>query len=68
MSPTSPAGRRTDVVDHLFLMLWHALLVSVFFAFLWRRSSRDRLRLFGKAFLIMAVGSVVLGWLMYAVP
>jgi hypothetical protein len=56
------------VVDHLFLMLLHALLVSVFFAFLWRRSSRDRLRLFSKAFLIMAVGSVVLGWLMYAVP
>ena len=40
------------MLDHLFLMLWHALLVSVFFAFLWRRSSRDRLQLFGKAFLI----------------
>jgi len=56
------------VVDHLLLMIWHALLVALFFAFLWRRSSRDRLRLFAKAFLIMAVGSVVLGWLMFAVP
>jgi hypothetical protein len=49
-------------------MIWHALLVAVFFAFLWRRSSRDRLHLFAKAFLVMAVGSVVLGWLMYFVP
>jgi len=56
------------VVDHLLLMIWHALLVALFFAFLWRRSSRDRLRLFAKAFLIMIVGSVVLGWLMFAVP
>jgi hypothetical protein len=56
------------VVDHLLLMIWHALLVALFFAFLWRRSSRDRLLLFAKAFLIMAVGSVVLGWLMYLVP
>jgi len=56
------------VVDHLLLMIWHALLVSVFFAFLWRRSSRDRLRLFAKAFVLMVVGSVVLGWLMYLVP
>jgi hypothetical protein len=56
------------VVDHLLLMTWHATLVAVFFAFLWRRSSRDRLSLFAKTFLIMAVGSVVLGWLMVAVP
>jgi hypothetical protein len=56
------------VVDHLLLMIWHALLVSVFFAFLWRRSAPDRLRLFAKAFLILTVGAVVLGWLMYAVP
>jgi uncharacterized membrane protein YqjE len=56
------------VVDHLLLMLWHALLVSLFFAFLWRSSPADRLRMFAKAFLIMTVGSVVVGWLMYVVP
>jgi hypothetical protein len=56
------------MVDHLLLMVWHALLVAVFFAFLWRRTARERAVLFAKAFLIMTVGAVVLGWLMYAVP
>jgi hypothetical protein len=55
-------------VDHLLLMLWHALLVSVFFAFLWRSTSTGRRRLFLKTFLIMAVGSTLLGWLMYPFP
>jgi cytochrome bd-type quinol oxidase subunit 2 len=56
------------VVDHLYLMVWHALLVATFFAFLWRRTNRDRALLFVKAFLIMTVGAVVLGWLMYPFP
>jgi len=56
------------VVDHLLLMAWHALLVATFFAFLWRRTARDRAILFVKAFLIMTMGGVVLGWLMYAFP
>ena len=56
------------MVDHLLLMFWHAFLVATFFAFLWRRATRDRAILFAKTFLIMTVGSVVLGWLMYAFP
>jgi len=56
------------VVDHLLLMLWHALLVAVFFAFLWRRSPKDRGILFLKTFLIMVVGAIALGWLMYPFP
>lgn len=56
------------MVDHLYLMIWHALLVATFFAFLWRRNARDRAVLFVKAFLIMTVGAVVLGWLMYPFP
>jgi hypothetical protein len=55
-------------VDHLLLLVWHAALVSVFFAFLWRRSARERGLLFIKTFVIMALGSVVLGWLMYPFP
>ncbi|HSO21532.1 MAG TPA: hypothetical protein VLT81_01415 [Chondromyces sp.] len=55
-------------MDHLLLMFWHALLVSVFFAFLWRSSGRGRRNLFLKTFLIMVVGSTVLGWLMYPFP
>ena len=46
------------------LLIWHALLVSTFFAFLWRSEVRERKILFAKAFLIMVVGAVLLGWLM----
>jgi len=55
-------------VDHLFLLVWHAVLVSVFFAFLWRQTTRDRISLFLKTFVVMVVGGIVLGWLMYPFP
>ena len=55
-------------MDHLVLLLWHALLVSIFFAFLWRSNAKGRRLLFLKTFLIMVVGGVLLGWLMYPVP
>ena len=55
-------------MDHLILLIWHALLVSVFFAFLWRTNSSGRRLLFLKTFLIMVVGGTLLGWLMYPFP
>ena len=55
-------------MDHFLLLLWHALLISVFFAFLWRREARDRRILFLKTFLIMVVGGLLAGWLMYPFP
>lgn len=55
-------------MDHLLLMLWHAFLVSVFFAFLWRRTRNGRRNLFLKTFGIMVVGSTLLGWIMYPFP
>jgi hypothetical protein len=55
-------------MDHAALMILHALLVSVFFAFLWRHGARERVRLFLKTFLIMVLGGTVLGWLMYPFP
>ncbi len=55
-------------MDHLLLLVWHALLVSVFFAFLWRSDGPARRRLFLKTFLIMVLGGLALGWLMYPVP
>jgi hypothetical protein len=55
-------------MDHLLLMFWHATLVSVFFAFLWRSDSSGRLKLFLKTLLIMTVGSTLLGWLMFPFP
>jgi hypothetical protein len=53
---------------HFLLLVWHALLVSVFFAFLWRRNRKERVRLFLKAFLVMVLGGVALGWLMFPFP
>jgi hypothetical protein len=55
-------------MDHLALLLWHALLVSVFFAFLWRSTAVGRRNHFLKTFLIMVVGGTMLGWLMYPFP
>ena len=55
-------------MDHLVLLLWHAVLVSVFFAFLWRITSAGRWKLFLKTLVIMVVGGFVLGWLMFPFP
>lgn len=55
-------------MDHLFLLLWHAFLVATFFAFLWRNDRRERVRLFLKTFLIMTIGGILVGWLMFPFP
>jgi len=55
-------------MDHLVLLLWHAVLVSVFFAFLWRSSKAGRRNLFLKTLVIMVVGGFFLGWLMFPFP
>jgi len=55
-------------MDHFLLLVWHAALISVLFAFLWRPTGLERKKLFLKAFLIMVLGAVALGWLMYPFP
>jgi len=55
-------------MDHLFLLLWHAVLVSVFFAFLWRTTTSGRRKLFLKTLVIMVAGGFILGWLMFPFP
>jgi len=55
-------------MDHFLLLVWHALLISVFFAFLWRHETRERRRLFLKSFLVMVLGGIALAWLMYPFP
>ncbi len=55
-------------MDHFLLLAWHAFLVSVFFAFLWRSGRKQRWALFWKMFVIMIAGAVALAWLMYPVP
>ena len=55
-------------VDHLSLLLLHALLISVFFTFLWKRERRARWSYFWKVFLALCLGAIALGWLMYPFP
>jgi len=55
------------MVDHFSLLLLHALLIAVFFAFLWKPTARERWRYFFKVFGLLVAGAVALGWIMYAV-
>ncbi len=55
-------------MDHFLLLVWHALLIGVFFAFVWRSDAAGRRRLFAKTFFIMVVGAILFGWLMYPFP
>ena len=56
------------MLAHLSLMVLHALLIAVFFSFLWKRDSKERWRYFWKVFGALVVGAVVLGWVMYPFP
>ena len=54
--------------DHFLIMTLYALLVSVFFAFLWRQEKRARIVLFVKVFAALVLGGLALAWLMYPFP
>ncbi|MBI4917878.1 MAG: hypothetical protein HY825_18715 [Acidobacteria bacterium] len=56
------------MLDHFTLMVLHALLIAVFFAFLWKREKQERWRYFWKVFAALVLGAVALGWLMYPFP
>ncbi|MEP6770139.1 MAG: hypothetical protein ABJC61_15805 [Acidobacteriota bacterium] len=55
-------------VDHFLIMSVYALLVSIFFAFVWRNERRERLLLFAKIFGALIVGGLAVAWLMYPFP
>ena len=55
-------------MSHFFLMVLYALLLSVFFAVLWRRTLRDQAKLFLQLFLGMVAGGLLVAWLMYPFP
>ena len=55
-------------MSHFNLMIAYALLLSAFFAILWRRERREQLKLFLQLFFGLAVGAIVLAWLMYPFP
>jgi uncharacterized membrane protein YfcA len=56
------------VLSHFLLMVLYALIVSLFFTFLWRRERKERIRLFLQIFLGMVVGGLLVAWLMYPFP
>ncbi len=55
-------------VDHFLIMAVYALLVSIFFAFVWRNERRERFLLFAKIFGALIVGGLAVAWLMYPFP
>lgn len=54
--------------DHFLIMAVYAVLVSGFFALLWRESARDRRRLFGLLIAALIGGGLAVAWLMYPFP
>ena len=54
--------------DHFLIMTLYALLISLFFALLWRSETRERVGLFFKLFLALVVGALAVAWLMYPFP
>ena len=55
-------------LSHGLLMSLYALLVSVFFAVLWKRERKHQLKLFLQLFIGMVGGALLLAWLMYPFP
>ena len=54
--------------DHFVIMAIYALLISLFFALLWRNEGRERAALFVKLFLALVVGALAVAWIMYPFP
>lgn len=55
-------------MSHFFLMVLYALIVSLFFALLWRRERKERIKLFLQLFLGMVGGGLLVAYLMYPFP
>lgn len=56
------------LLSHGLLMFLYALLVSLFFAVLWKRDRRNQIKLFLQLLVGMAGGALLLAWLMYPFP
>jgi hypothetical protein len=54
--------------DHFLIMTTYAVLVSAFFALLWREGRRERWKLFGLIFGSLVLGGLAVAWLMYPFP
>lgn len=54
--------------DHFLIMTIYAVLVSGFFALLWRQERRERWKLFGLLVASLVLGGLAVAWLMYPFP
>jgi hypothetical protein len=54
--------------DHFVIMTIYALLVSAFFALLWRQERKERWKLFGLLMASLVLGGLAVAWLMYPFP
>lgn len=54
--------------DHFLLLVWLAALFSAFLALLWRDEPEGRRTFFLRTFLALTGGSVLVAWLLAAVP
>jgi cytochrome bd-type quinol oxidase subunit 2 len=54
--------------SHFLLMLAYAVVLSVFFAVLWRRGRREQIVLFLQLFAGLVGGGLLVAWLMFPFP
>jgi len=54
--------------NHVTLMFLYSLATALFFALLWRRERRERIRTFLILFCSLFLGGIALGWLMFPLP
>ena len=53
---------------HVALMFCYAAATALFFALLWRETTRERIRTFLVIFCALFFGGIAIGWLMYPAP
>ncbi len=55
-------------ISHFFLMTLYSVIVSLFFAILWRRNRREQVKLLLQMFLGLVGGALLVAWIMYPFP
>ena len=54
--------------NHIVLMFLYAVAAGVFFTFLWKHETRERIRFFFVVFCSLFLGGIAISWLMYPFP
>jgi len=54
--------------SHVVLMFIYAVATAVFFAFLWKSTTRERIRFFIVVFACLFLGGLALAWMMFPLP